>query len=314
MGKFGGMGARNHGYGKQMAYAGRQALQDRHGGGAFRTQHDQAQRWAQFAEWAKEQGVKDARQVDQDLVRAYGSEMVDRGLSPATAHNAVSAVNTVMTTLRDGKWETVSPADATGMTRHSVRTEAPSTTDRQTVTQVGEALREAGLSRAAAVLDLARGLGVRMEEAAKADLSRLDQEARHQGAINIQEGTKGGRDAARWVPITPAARQAIDRAVQTRPEGSRNLIAPGETWRDLREGELRAAREVLHAQGVPGYHDARAAYAVERYQELAGARAPAVAGSREVDKATDRQARAQIAHELGHGRVDVTSAYLGSSR
>ena len=45
-----------------------------------------------------------------------------------------------------------------------------------------------------------------------------------------------------------------------RPEGSKNLLRPGESYRAWREGELRAGREILHRHGIRGYHDARAAY------------------------------------------------------
>jgi hypothetical protein len=58
----------------------------------------------------------------------------------------------------------------------------------------------------------------------------------------------------------------------------------------------------------------RAAYACERYQQLTGVAAPIIAGERMVDKEDDKSARQVLAHELGHGRVDVISSYIGSSR
>ena len=155
---------------------------------------------------------------------------------------------------------------------------------------------------------------MRSEEASKADLNRLSKEASTLGKINVQEGAKGGRDAPRWVPVTPNGRAALQAAINARPEGSRNLLAPGETYRAWREGELRAGRDLLHGHGARGFHDARAAYACERYRELTGHQAPAVAGHRGADRATDRAGRQVIAAELGHGRADVCRAYVGSAR
>ncbi len=63
-----------------------------------------------------------------------------------------------------------------------------------------------------------------------------------------------------------------------------------------------------------GFHDARAGFACERYRDLTGKNAPAVSGERRVaDREADREARATIAVELGHGasRLDVLGAYIG---
>ena len=155
---------------------------------------------------------------------------------------------------------------------------------------------------------------MRSEEATKADLGRLSQEASRLGKVNVLEGTKGGRSAPRWVPVTATGRAALQAALDARPEGSRNLIAPGESYRSWREGELRSGRDLLHGHGAKGFHDARAAYACQRYQELTGHEAPATAGHRGADRDADRAARAVIAGELGHGRPDVCRAYVGSSR
>ena len=155
---------------------------------------------------------------------------------------------------------------------------------------------------------------MRSEEATKADLGRLSQEASRLGKVNVLEGTKGGRSAPRWVPVTADGRVAIQAALDARPAGSRNLLAPGESYAAWRSGELRDGREILHGHGAKGFHDARAAYACQRYKELTGHEAPAVAGHRGADRGADRAARAVIARELGHGRADVCRAYVGSSR
>jgi hypothetical protein len=118
------------------------------------------------------------------------------------------------------------------------------------------------------------------------------------------------------VPVSDQARETLARTLAIRPAGSRNLIAPSETYAQVaiaRDSELNRAREVLHAQSLPGYHDARAAYACERYQTLTGRAAPVVSGQRPTatERASDASARMVIARELGHGRIDVLAAYVG---
>ncbi len=58
MGLYGGGEARNHGWGRSMSYAGRQALDARYAGGHFGTVATHAERWDAFCGWAKEQGVR----------------------------------------------------------------------------------------------------------------------------------------------------------------------------------------------------------------------------------------------------------------
>lgn len=58
-------GRRNFGYGKQMAWAGKQALRDRYGNGRYGTVAGHSERWRQFVAWCREQrNVRDARLVD----------------------------------------------------------------------------------------------------------------------------------------------------------------------------------------------------------------------------------------------------------
>ena len=80
--------------------------------------------------------------------------------------------------------------------------------------------------------------------------------------------------------------------------------------RKWREGELREARELVQAATGGGLHDLRAAYACARYQHLTGHAAPCT-GAAIQDKDRDAAARLAISEELGHGRADVTSEYLG---
>lgn len=297
-----------------MDFAGKQVIESHFGGGHFSSVASHAERWSAFSDWAKDIGIRDMRHIVPEHVSQYAAQMKADGLAIATMHNRISTINTILSHAREGAWRTISPRDLIGESRSQVRTDVPSMLDRTQYESALATLQSGGLDRAAAILMLAREFGMRSEEASKADLNRLSKEASTLGKINVQDGTKGGRSAPRWVPVTDTGRAALQAAIDARPEGSRNLLAPGESYADWRAGELRAGRDMLHSHGARGFHDARAAFACERYAVLTGHQAPAVTGTRGADRPTDRMAREVIAHELGHGRSDVTRAYVGSSR
>lgn len=313
--------SRNFGYGKQMAHAGKQALRDHYGQGHHGTVATHADRWETFAEWAREQGIRDLAKTDnRELAMAYAEHVraqVEAGdIAVSTAQNRISTVNTTFAALRGDRYVQISPREYAGP-RNNIQTSAPAALETPRVQSAIAALQNAGLSRAAATLELARAFGVRREEAVKADLDRWSREASRHGAVNVIDGTKGGRDAPRWIPVDDAQRQALASALAARPADSNNLIAPGERYVDVaisRSSELNRGREILKQHGLPGYHDSRAAYACQRYEQITGRPAPAVAGKRLAPKDQDRQARAVISAELGHGRIDVLVSYVGSSR
>jgi hypothetical protein len=95
------------------------------------------------------------------------------------------------------------------------------------------------------------------------------------------------------------------------PAGSRNLIAPHESYLDVLQDIVRPAWDILHAQNLKGFHELRAAYACERYEQITQHRAPINGGQcHQLVKNLDRQARKKISYELGHGRIDVVAAYI----
>ncbi len=169
--------------------------------------------------------------------------------------------------------------------------------------------------RVAAIVRLARATGMRLREAILADLPRLQHEAEHFGRINIQDGTKGGRSGAsapRWVVANEEVKAALQLARKASPTGSRNLLARDESYATFLQQTLLPARETLREQGLKGFHELRAAYACERYEQLTGHAAPVNGGHcYRIDRDLDQQARQQISLELGHNRIDVVSAYIG---
>ncbi|WP_291510509.1 integrase domain-containing protein, partial [Acidithiobacillus sp.] len=162
---------------------------------------------------------------------------------------------------------------------------------------------------------MARRFGLRFQEAAKADLRRLVAEARKRRAINIQEGTKGGRTVKRWVVVDASGREVLEKAwAIARDAGTKTLIPPDTKYIDFVRREAARARRVLREHGIRGYHELRAAYACERYARLTDCPPPVLAGGRATSRSVDRQARETISREMGHGRVQVLASYIGTRR
>ena len=314
---------RNFGYGRQLSYAGPQALKDMFGGGHYGTVKAHCDRWLAFVKWCRSvqgPGINDARQIDRQVLADYAAylrDMVGRGnLAVSTAQNRVSSVNRTMAALRGDQYVKLpSPSKALGMQRTGVRHSVPHGQDREQIKQIVDALCNQHQLRAAAIVLLARATGMRLREAILADLPRLNREAEHLGKINIQDGTKGGRagaSAPRWIRVDEHIRDALAFAAQVSPADSPNLVAPTESYRAVLQGIARLAREVLHANNLKGFHELRAAFACERYEQVTQHPAPINGGRCHViDRSLDREARKQISRELGHGRMDVVAAYIG---
>ncbi|NWD50211.1 integrase domain-containing protein [Pseudomonas gingeri] len=313
---------RNFGYGRQLSYAGPQALKDLFGSGHYGTVKAHSDRWQAFVRWCRSEdgpGFNDARQIDRQTLLDYAGHLrrqVEQGeLAIATAQNRLSSVNRTMAALRGDQYVKVpSPSKALGAQRITVRTKNPQGQDHEQVIRTVDALREQH-PRAAAIAQLARATGMRLREAILADLPRLKREAEHYDKINIQDGTKGGRGGAtapRWITVDDHIREALKFAEQVSPAGGRNLIAPSENYLSVLREVVRPARDVLHAHNLKGFHELRAAYACERYERITNHRAPINGGECcGINRCLDREARRQISYELGHGRIDVVAAYIG---
>ena len=314
---------RNFGYGRQLSYAGPQALKDMFGGGHYGTVKAHCDRWRAFVKWCRSEqgpGINDARQIDWKVLADYAAylrDVVRRGdLAVSTAQNRLSSVNRTMAALRgDQCVKLPSPSKALGMQRSGARHSVAQGQNREQVKQIVDALCRHDLLRAAAIILLARATGMRLREAILADLPRLSREANDLGRINIQDGTKGGRagaSAPRWIAVDDHIRDALNSARQITPTGSRNLIAPNENYLNVLQEVVRPARNILHAHNLKGFHELRAAYACERYEQITQHRAPINGGHCcQIDRSLDREARKQISYELGHGRIDVVGAYIG---
>lgn len=134
--------------------------------------------------------------------------------------------------------------------------------------------------------------------------------------IHLREGTKGGR--TRMVPIeTDEQRKwlnvALDEAAK-HPFG-RLMAKEGMTLAQA----VRHFYYVLEQCGVSKKnigltpHGLRHTYACNLYEQFTGEKAP-IQGGAPIDPELDNRARMEIARRLGHGRVSVTTAYLGSHK
>ncbi|OPA96015.1 integrase [Pseudomonas fluorescens] len=314
---------RNFGYGRQLSYAGPQALRDLFGGGHYGTVKAHSDRWQAFVCWCRSEegpGFNDARQINWQTLLDYAGHLrqqVEQGeLAIATAQNRLSSVNRTMAALRgDQSVKVPSPSKALGMQRTSVRCSVPQGQDREQIKRIVDVLCVHKQQRGAAIVQLARATGMRLRETILADLPRLKREAEQFGKINIQDGTKGGRSgssAPRGIRVDDHIREALRFAEQASPDGSHNLLAPNERSLDFLQGIVLPAREILHKQNLKGFHELRAAYACERYEQITQHPAP-INGGRcyQLDRHLDQEARVHISYELGHGRIDVVSAYIG---
>lgn len=308
---------------RDMGRAGQMALNSAAQAGAvsFSTAATNGQRWGEFAKFARDElGVKYMEKVTPEGVIAYGERLQERveagEMSAATAQNYVGAVNSVMSLATQGQWESVSPTKDCGIEQRSgIATENRAISEDRHVE-----LREAVGERLGALLDLQRTIGLRFEESAKLDAGRALNEARETGYVTIERGTKGGLE--RTVPASAEAVAALSRAAAIQ-EKDRSMIPADRSYAAF-QGE---AYKELREAGGSGFHCERHSYAQERYSELTGAPAPVVGGwgrnerfermaealgvSVDEAKAIDQTTREQVAQELGHGRIEVTNAYLG---
>lgn len=316
MKRFSSTRSKNHGYGRQLAYAIRQALADWTDSLAFGTKKAYATRAKLFGRYCAEAGVKDLRDVSVETLADYAEWLKDRRYrtySAAYIVNCISVANCFLHAMRPS-WRSVSPTQIAGLNRLRTRRDVPGSLNWVAVDAAVEEMIRMGYPRAAAVLGMARACGLRLREACLADYDRLIREARTKGTINIQEGTKGGRRKRREVPVSERGWEALNYAVSVRPTGSSNLVLSSEQYINLIAREIFAARRVLKAHGIKGYHDARAAFGCETYCILTGAPAPVETGGRTISVGADRKARRELSRMLGHGRIDVVSAYCGGTR
>jgi hypothetical protein len=310
---------RNFGWGKQLAFAGRQALLDKYGAGKYGTKAAHNERFGEFIKYVQsEHEIKDAGLITSSTINAYAEHLADQvregNLKISYAQNLLSSVNVCMSAIRGDQNLRISPADHLGH-RTFVRHTAPLSLNKERLSNAIAQIRDYGHDRAASAIDLTEALGLRVKEASLLDCREALQQARATGMANITAGTKGGRGnhVDRWVPITPRAMSALEKAAEVQGN-CRNLITSDKSWAQFNNHVHYVWGITRDSHNLGTIHDNRSAYACHRYEQITGHPAPVVAGHRAAERAIDTVAREIIAHELGHNRIDVVAAYIGSSK
>ena len=159
----------------------------------------------------------------------------------------------------------------------------------------------------AVALRLEAAFGLRREEAIRFTPARDDRGDR----IRLKGSTtKGGRP--REVPVrNEVQRKLLDEA--RRLVGGGALIPPNRNYRQ----QLKVYESQTREAGLYRMHGLRHGYAMSRYEELTGWKAPAAGGPRQrsltgARRRIDMAARQTIAEELGHSRRGVVGVYCGA--
>jgi hypothetical protein len=156
-------------------------------------------------------------------------------------------------------------------------------------------------------LRLQAELGLRREESIKIVPTWADRGDR---LVLKDSWCKGGRE--REIPILRLEqRQVIDEAKAL--ANGKSLVAPGYA---TYAAYFKHFRYECERVGIHGVHGHRHFYAQARYQELTGWACPARGGptGKQVtatQKELDREVRLVISREMGHGRRQIVSVYLG---
>ncbi|MEJ1383067.1 MAG: integrase domain-containing protein [Candidatus Sedimenticola sp. (ex Thyasira tokunagai)] len=293
---------------------------------SFSTIATQTERFSLFANWLKENhAIKDMRWIEKSHLVEYAEHLlkkVEQGnLAIATAHNRLSAVNKVLETARADREVWVAPGDYLPERSGIASTNRAPTAD--LLDKQKDHLRnQPNGERLQLILDLGKHFGLRFEESAKLNARTAKEQAENKGYIRVLDGTKGGR--ARLIPIESRHQLAVLRKATELQDNHRSLIPADQTYAEFRN----AAYKSIQNAPMRGFHGTRHGYAQSRYQQITGAICPVKAGithgtahyrflseklgiSVNEAKTLDKEARLQVAQELGHGRIEVTNAYLG---
>lgn len=315
--------SKNFGFGNHAEYTTKVALKAHFGDGHYQTVKAHIERSRLFYDWLKEEyKVRDIREVTYLLFSEYvlylKTLLDEEEISVATATNRVSSVNVVLQIMREDQQVRIDKvSDALGEKRCYIRRSIPDGMDLFQIQELHKQLIATGFTRSAAIVVLARSTGMRLRECILADLPRLTRESAN-NQINIQDGCKGGRSGAfapRWISVTDEILRALDYARQVSPAGSRNLLASNETYVQFLRREVNPSRPIMKLHGIKGPHELRAAFACDRYKELAGSPAPVFPRPERtdiLDREVVRAARQIISRELGHERLEVSNSYVGS--
>lgn len=166
--------------------------------------------------------------------------------------------------------------------------------------------------RLAAQYLMMKPFGLRFEETLKIR-PNLDDKADY---LVVKSGTKGGK--LRTLPIdTEEQRAALDALKAFAVSRNGSTIPKEYTYKSWKNYARSVNRRLGFTRRGCGYtpHALRHGFINAQYKVMTGHDSPVQGGDpRQVDKCVDRAARKTISTIAGHGRISITSLYLGSTR
>lgn len=307
---------RNFGLGAKPGYAAKIALSDMFGNhDHYNTRHTHGQRFKHFLVWLSEldEPIKDLRLITQAHLEAYAQYLAERvelgTVSVAYAQNLISTANTVMLAARRDRQIYLPPSEFVGA-RSYIRTDLPNTNS----DNIELAVRLAELDnnpRGAAMILLARAFGMRLREAALADLNRFQSESAQFRRVWILDGTKGGRKSkSRFVVVGPKQQEALDYALATIPNQQNCLVDAYGSYRRFINQVINPMRLSLKSAGIRCFKDLRTERMIEIYEEHCGQAVP-LKQTGGFNRDSDLKGRWEVSREAGHGRIGVAASYIG---
>jgi integrase len=260
------------------------------------------------------QGINDIMRVTRVELIAYG-HFVSLTCANNYARNLISSVNVILQSVRCDKNVRVEPAEVLAQ-RKSSRTTQPAGMEFDGVNQAANDLVVNRQGRVALVVLLTWHFGLRLKEACLMDLRAALRQAKKYGAIDVRQGTKGGRGkhVARWVPVSPEALAVLIWAQKMATDNG-NLVPDDKSLIQFTRRVHKQWDKVRGKYGLEKIHDLRSAYACRRYQSMTAHPAPACnSGQISADKGVDRNARETVILELGHGHRRRIINYIGGAR
>jgi hypothetical protein len=302
-------GERNYGYGKQLKWAGKQAIKEYFVGDRFSSTASHLFRWEWFCDWLETIGIKDARDITKNTILDFGDELAelvrDQEMKVSYAQNLISSVNVILRSMRQDDKMWVSPSGIVGH-RTNFRLEPPIHMDIVEVNKLQSRLIALGYPVVAALVGLARALGMRFKECLLFDAICALKQARRSGEIEVSRGTKGSH--ARIITVGGGkAIEVIDLAASFQVGDC--LIPSGLTFLEFRNYVYHH----FYQAGGTRFHDFRASFACDLYRSITGCPAPVSRenGDPAPSKEVDRGARLVVSQQLGHHRIEVVGAYIG---
>ena len=252
-----------------------------------------------------------ARDLKGRHVQKLAAYWKGNGLSVGTIKNRMVVVRKIYERL--GKGHMVLTNDAYGLDKRPLRTESRA---RELTEEALAKIDSKWASRIRVSLKLQRFLGLRYEESVKLiphDAIERDGEGQIIGLRLLGSWCKNGRER-RLIIEKDMQRALLQEALLIAGGGS--LIPPHRDYKQWRNHFYYYSGKA----GIKDRHALRHQYAQARYTEMTGRPAPILnletSVNEELDLSwiDDDRARQVISNELGHGRKQIASAYLGKAK